>query len=48
MTDKYQPCPENADQRQDKKPIPTKPMHARIIPLFADFEISFNGVCASG
>jgi hypothetical protein len=48
MTDKYQPGPENADRRQDPKPIATKPMHARIIPLFPDFEISFSGMYAAG
>ena len=47
MTEKNQACPKNADRRQDQKPIATKPMHARIIPLIRDFEISFSGLCAA-
>ncbi len=47
MTEKNQTGPKNADRRQDQKPIATKPMHARIIPLIRDFEISFSGICAA-
>lgn len=48
MTEKNQTGPKNADRRQDQKPIATKPMHARIIAPFADFEISFSGMCTAG
>jgi hypothetical protein len=44
MTDQNQTGPENADRRQDQKPIATKPIHARIIALFPYFEISFHGM----
>ena len=47
MAEKNQSGPKNADQRQDQKPIATKPMHARIIPLLRDFEISFSGIGAA-
>ena len=46
MTEKNETGPKNTDRRQDQKPIATEPMHARIIPLFPDFEISFSGTCA--
>jgi hypothetical protein len=43
-TEKNQTSPKNADRRQDQKPIATKPMHGRIIPVIRDFEISFSGM----
>jgi len=39
MAQKNKTGPKNTDRRQDQKPIATEPMHARIIPLFPDFEI---------
>src|SRR4029077_17619682 len=42
MTDKNQTGPKNADRRQDQKPIATKPMHARSIPLLRDVKMSFE------
>jgi hypothetical protein len=47
MAEKNYGRPKNADRRQDQKPIATKPMHARIIPLLRDFEIAFSGICAA-
>ncbi len=47
MAEKNQTSPKNADRRQDQKPIATKPMHGRIIPVIRDFEISFSGMCAA-
>src|SRR6478752_1018938 len=42
ITEKNQTGPKNTDRCEDQKPIATKPMHARIIPLLRDFEISFQ------
>jgi hypothetical protein len=46
MAEKNETGPKNTDRRQDQKPIATEPMHARIIPLFPDFEISSSGTRA--
>jgi hypothetical protein len=44
MPEKNQTRPKNADRRQDQKPIATKPIHARIIPLLRDFKIHSSGI----